>query len=388
MIYLDHAAHTPLDPAVGEAMRSADRLGNPHNLSHAPGRCAAAAIERARHEVAACIGAAADGLLFTSGATESNNLAIFGSLRPGDTLAVSAIEHPSVLRAATEWARRGHPLIELPVDRNGRIRVDALREALEQRPRLVSIMWVNNEIGTIQDMEAIANLAHDYGAWVHCDASQAVGRVAVQAELVGVDLLTLSGHKLYGPHGIGALWIRDGLPIRPQLFGGDQQYGLRPGTLNTPGIVGLGAACRAATEPLPTRHARARALGGWVREQLCARLDGCRLTVPEGLNVPEIVHCTLPHVETETLLSMLSGVALSTGSACHGGHVTPSHVLTAVSTERDRVLGGLRLSFGKDTTSDDLDQALLELTDAYRFLREATCQTNRQPLTATVGAPS
>jgi cysteine desulfurase len=363
-IYLDHLASTPLDPLVLDAMLpwfSPAAVGNPQ-AAHRPGWRAADAVEAARAEVAALIGAPPGAVLFTSGATEANTLALLGGAAPGAPCLVSAVEHASVLGCLPELRRRGCPVTILPVDADGRLAPATLETALETArrrppgPPLVSVMAANNEVGALQPLAELAAIARARGALIHSDATQAVGGGELSMDGLGLDFLSLSGHKLGGPMGIGALAARDGVTLRPPSAGGGQQRGLRPGTLPTALCVGLGAACRLA-------HARAaedsRRIAG-LRERLwfllSAALPGLRRNSPaDGL--PGCLSITLPSLDAADLLLGLPDLALSTGSACHSDAAEPSHVLLAMGRSVEEAHATLRFGLGRTTMAEEVERA-------------------------------
>lgn len=365
-IYLDHMASTPLDPAVLDEMLpwlAAGAAGNPHSAGHRAGWRAAEAIERARGEVAALIGARPGEILFTSGATEANGLALLGAVPEGWPVAASAVEHPSVLACVAELARRGHPARLLPVDGAGRADPGAL-DGLG--PALVSVMAANNEVGTVQPIGELARRCREAGGLFHTDAVQRLGTGKIDVAALGIDLLSLSGHKLHGPMGIGALFVRQGVALRPLLFGGGQQGGRRPGTLPTALCVGLGAACRIARE---RREADALRLAG-LRERLfgalAAGLPGLRRNGPEGDGgLPGCLHVTVPGADAADRLLDLPELALSTGSACGSGEGGPSHVLLALGRSAEEAFGSIRIGLGRFTTEDEVDRAAALLVEAF-----------------------
>ncbi|WP_246148159.1 cysteine desulfurase family protein [Skermanella pratensis] len=365
-IYLDHMASTPLDPAVLDEMLpwlAPDRAGNPHSAGHRAGWLAGEAVERARGEVAALIGARPGEILFTSGATEANGLALLGAVPEGWAVVASAVEHPSVLACVVELARRGHPIRLLPVDSAGRVDPGALEGG---EPALVSVMAANNEVGTIQPIGELARGCHGAGGLFHTDAVQllATGRIDVGAQ--DIDLLSLSGHKLHGPMGIGALFVRQGVALRPLLFGGGQQGGRRPGTLPTALCVGLGAACRIARERREADAARLAGLRERLFGALAAGLPGLRRNSPAGDGgLPGCLHVTIPGADAADLLLDLPDLALSTGSACSSGEGGPSHVLLAMGRSAEEAFGSIRVGLGRFTTEDEVDRVAARLMEVF-----------------------
>ncbi len=357
-IYLDHLASTPLDPAVLEAMLPwLAHAGNPH-ARHRPGWAAADAIETARAEVAALAGARPGEVVFTSGATEANNLALLGAVPEGWPVLASAIEHPSVLEC-----HRGD---RLPVDRHGMVDLDRLEAALRNGPALVSVMSANNEVGTLQPVAEIAAVCRAHGALFHCDAAQ--WPVAMD----GIDLLSLSGHKLYGPQGIGALVVRDGVSLRPQLSGGHQQNGRRAGTLPTALCVGLGEACRLARTRRDEDARRIAMLRERLFGTLADRLPGIRRTsLAEGC-LPGCLNIVVPGVDAADLLLDLPDMALSTGSACSTGREGPSHVLLALGLSPEDAHASFRFGLGRTTTGAEIDEAAARFAQAVTAWRRGS----------------
>lgn len=368
-LYLDHLASTPMAPEVFEAMRpwwDPAAAGNPHAARHRPGWRAAEAIDAARAEVAALIGARPGEILFTSGATEANNLALLGGAPDGWPVIASAIEHPSVLACLPDLAARGHQTTTLPVGPDGTADLDALTGLLAGRPALVSLMAANNEIGTIQPLAQAARACRDAGALLHTDAVQILSTGAIDVRALDLAFLSLSGHKLYGPMGIGALYVREGTPLHPRLLGGGQQEGRRAGTLPTALCVGLAAACRIARQ---RREADGRRLQE-LRERLFAALQrdlpGLRRNGAADHGLPGCLNVTLPGLDAADLLLDLPDLALSTGSACSTGSPEPSHVLRAIGLAPEDAHGSLRFGLGRGTTEDDVDQAAHQVVVAIR----------------------
>lgn len=367
-VYLDHAATTPVRPEVLEAMLpylGTTTFGNPSS-AHRFGRAARAGLEQARREVAVAVGAEPSQVVFTSGGTEADNLAVIGAAmaarhhgRPM-RVAVSAVEHKAVLAAAHEVHRLGGEEMLLPVGPDGRLDLDGLERAFEQTPAIVSVMWVNNETGVRQPIEEIAERCHRAGVLLHTDAVQAFGKVPVAIKDLPCTLLTVSGHKIGAPKGIGALIVRDRKAVEAIIHGGGQQFGIRPGTENVAGAVALGRAATLAVDELSAESARLAAL----RERL---LGSLRAAVPDLVahgdgapRAPHILNVGIPGTDSEALIMHLdlAGVAASSGSACSTGAVEPSHVLTAMGVARSLALGSIRFSLGHDTSPADLDRAV------------------------------
>ncbi len=369
MIYLDHNATTPIAAEVADAMRPflEGGFGNPSS-AHRLGREAHAAVEAARSQVAAFLGCGADELIFTSGGTESNNHALWGVVRArrdrGDHIITSAVEHPAILEVCHALVEReGVRLTVLPVDREGRVRPEDLEAALDDRTLLVSVMHANNEVGTLQPIADLARLAHAAGALFHTDAAQSLGKIPAQVDDLGVDLLSVAGHKLYAPKGIGALFIRRGVEVTPLLQGAGHERGQRPGTENVLHIVGLGKACEIAGEALAAgEEARLVTLRERLHTGLLSAL-GADTVVLNGhttARLPNTLSVGLVGARADALLGVLDGeVAASAGAACHAdGAESISSVLQAMDVPADVARGTLRLSLGRHTTAEEVDRAV------------------------------
>ncbi len=365
-IYLDHAATTPVRPEVLEAMLpylSETAFGNPSS-AHRFGRAARAGMEEAKRKVAAAVGAEPSQVIFTSGGTEADNLAIIGSAlasrdRGGPMrVAVSATEHKAVLAAAHAVRHLGGEEDILPVDAGGRIDPAGLDRALEHRPALVSVMWVNNETGTIQDIPALATRCQEAEVCFHSDAVQAFGKIPVSLRDLPCRLLTISGHKIGAPKGIGALIVRDRKAVEAIIHGGGQQFGLRPGTENVAGAVALGRAAELAVEELEHESARLRGLRDDLERRLLEAVPDLRVNGSADHRAPHVLNVAVPGADSEALLMHfdLAGIAVSAGSACSTGAVEPSHVLTAMGVPRELALGAIRFSLGHTTTDSDIDR--------------------------------
>jgi cysteine desulfurase len=370
IIYLDHMASTPLDPAVLEEMllwMTPEAAGNPHAAGHRRGWRAAEAIERARGDVAALIGARPGEILFTSGATEASGLALLGAAPEGWPVLCSAVEHPSVLACIEELARRGHGTRILPVDAAGFVDPEALEI---EGPALVSVMSANNEVGTVQPIGEVARRCRERGGLFHTDAVQLLSTSVADVRELGVDLASLSGHKLYGPMGIGALYVRQGVGLEPLMFGGGQQGGRRPGTLPTALCVGLGAACRIAKVRAAGDAARLRGLRERLFAALVAGLPGLRRNSPDDSpdhgGLAGCLHVTVPGIDAADRLLDLPDLALSTGSACSSGEGGPSHVLLAMGRSVEDAFGSIRIGLGRFTTEDEVDRAAVRLVQALQ----------------------
>ena len=379
MIYLDHAATTPVDPAVLEAMVPflSDVFGNPSSV-YGPGRVARAAIDAARDTVAAALGCQSREVIFTSGGSESDNLAIRGvAARGGDRgrhLICSQVEHHAVLHTCQDLEREGFEVTYLSVDRRGRVDPAELRLALRADTILVSVMTGNNEVGTIQPVQELAAITHEHSsAYFHTDAVQALGKVPVKVDDIGADLLTISAHKINGPKGIGALYVRMGTRIQPLITGGGHERNRRAGTENVAGIAGLGVAVDLATrnrdrDVAVMRGARDRLIDGLLRD-----VDGATLTGDPSERLPHHASFLIPGVEGDALLMRLdrAGVYASSGSACTSGSLEPSHVLLAMGIPARDALGSLRLTVGKGTSVADVDAALEVVVESVNALRQA-----------------
>ena len=383
-VYLDYHATTPVDPRVLEAMLPyfTERFGNAASKQHAFGWEAQEAVERARRQVASLINAAANEIVFTSGASESNNLAIKGvacALRArGMHVATVLTEHKSVLDSCSRLERDGWTVSRIPVDGDGFVDLDALREAMTERTTLVSVMAANNEIGVLQPLAEIAAIVHERGALLHSDAAQAFGKVPLDVTALGVDLLSLTAHKCYGPKGTGALYVRrqrPKVPIECQIDGGGHENGLRSGTLNVPGIVGLGACAEAAGAALPEESRRLAALRNRLLEGLRAGLDGgVRVNGSLERRLPHNLHVSFEGIEGEALLMALGDLAVSTGSACSSGSQAPSHVLQAIGAVGPGGGASVRFGLGRWTTDAEIDFAIGRVTTVVKSLRQ------RQPV--------
>ncbi|AEF85848.1 cysteine desulfurase [Treponema primitia ZAS-2] len=368
-IYMDYNATTPLNKEVKAAMiEDLEIYGNASSM-HSAGRHAHARVEEARKAVADLIGAPTNTVIFTSGGSESNNT-VFQTMRriasgpDGKSLTegrteiiTTAIEHPCVLNSASYLKSLGFKVTFLPVDGYGKIKMDEYKKALSEKTLLVSVMMANNEIGTIQDIRAIADLAKAAGAWMHTDAVQAAGKIPVNVEDLKVDYLTMSGHKIYGPKGIGALYVRAGAPLFPLIHGGHQEDGFRAGTYNNIGILGYGKAATLAKQNLAAYNREIRPLRNQLRDGLLANVPDITINGhPEDV-LPNTLDVSFPGAEGESILLGLdlSGIEASTGSACASGSLEPSHVLMAVGVGPELAHGSIRFSLGWGITKEDID---------------------------------
>jgi cysteine desulfurase len=374
-VYLDHHATTPVDPRVAEVMWPyfVEKYGNASSRHHRYGWEANDAVEKAREQIAKAIGARAREVIFTSGATESNNTALKGALKASRgrrRVVTVATEHASVLDPCKRLAAEGADLVVLPVQPDGIVDLDRLRDAVTDETAIVSVMAANNEIGVLQPIAAIAAIAHERGAWFHTDAVQALGKVPFDIEASGADVVSLTAHKIYGPKGVGALWVRRKDPrveLMPLLDGGGHERGLRSGTLNVPGIVGFGAAAELASREMTEEGPRLRDL----RDRL---LDGLRSSVPDAIvngsleaRLPGNLNVSFPGVDGERLLVGLEDIAVSSGAACTS--TQPSHVLRALGHPVDLALASLRFGLGRGTTVGDIDLTIDRVTELVARLR-------------------
>ena len=378
-IYLDYNATTPVAPEVLEAMLPwlREQFGNASS-SHAFGKRAAAAVAHAREQVADMIGAQADEIVFTGCATESNNVAVLGVAAAQDHtkrhIVISAIEHPAVMAPAISLRERGWRVTIVPVDVTGRIQIERLEEALGSDTALVSVMHANNEVGTVQPITRIAQLARARGIVMHTDAAQSAGKLPLHVDGLGVDLLTLAGHKFYAPKGVGALYVRRGTPIRSILHGAEQERGLRPGTENVALIVALGAAAALVAPSLARRpgapaqvNVQMLAMRDRLHARLTAAIPGLLLNGHPDERLPNTLHVSFPGVSGRTLLSDAADiVAASVGSACHSEYDAVSGVLAAMGFDAARAAGAVRLSVGRMTTEAEIDRAADGLVASWR----------------------
>jgi cysteine desulfurase len=410
-VYLDHNATTPVEREVLEAMLPylSEDFGNASSI-HSFGQGARAAVETAREQVAALIGARPQEIIFTSGGTESDNHAIFGivaaasgakndvaasgaknnvAASAGKQIAphviTSSIEHEAVLNTCQALEKRGVGVTYLPVDHAGRVDPGVLRDTLALHPEtvLVTVMHANNELGTVQPLEEIGRIAAEADVYFHSDAVQSAGKLPIDVNAMRLDALSLSGHKLYAPKGVGALYLRSGTRIRQLLYGGHHQRGFRPGTENVPGIVGLGKAAEIARQSLAADAKRIAPLRDALEQGLLARVPDARINAQSAPRTPNTTNITFPGIEGEALVIALDlkGLACSTGAACSSGAVEPSHVLTAIGLPPEAARATLRFSLGRHTTREDIDFALAVVPAAVEQLRELS-PTYRKPVAA------
>jgi cysteine desulfurase len=397
-VYLDYNATTPVDPAVLDAMLPyfTANFANASSI-HTPGQRARNAVETAREQVAGLIGANPKEVVFTSGGTESDNHAIFGILNPalsqsfaagrhagpaspapGPHIITTAIEHEAVLNACQQAEKRGAHITYLPVDKNGQINPQYLKSSIRPETILIAVMHANNELGTIQPLEEIGKIAKEADIYFHTDAVQSIGKIPVDVTALAVDLLSLSGHKIYAPKGIGALYIKGGTHLQQLLYGGHHQRGARPGTENVAGIVGLGAAAAIAKKTQAEEAKRISKLRDHLEQEIVKVVPDAKINGANTARLPNTSNITFPGLEGEALLISLDlkGLAISTGAACSSGAVEPSHVLTAIGLSAEDARASLRFSLGRPTTREEVNQALTIVPAAVQQLRQLS-PTNR-----------
>ncbi|GAB4405910.1 MAG: cysteine desulfurase family protein [Thermodesulfovibrionales bacterium] len=370
MIYLDNNASTPVDPEVVDAIYSTlkTNFGNPSS-SHDMGLRARASVEKAREQVAELIGSLPEDISFTSGGTESNNLAIIGTAqRHGKGhIITSVIEHPSVMNPCRYLEGRGFDVTYVNVDRYGRVIIEDIERAIRKETILITVMHANNETGVLQPVEEIGVIARERGITFHTDAAQTLGKIPVNIRTLNVDMMTIASHKFYGPKGIGALYIRKGLDVVPILYGAGHEKGLRPGTENVPGIVGMGRACELARIYVKDRVSHAKKLTNMLYSSLKEKIEGIRLNGHETMRLPNTLNIHIPGVDSSELLERIKDrVAASSGSACHAGQRKPSSVLTAMGLSDTDALSSIRLSTGKDNTEGEIREAVEVIVKAVQ----------------------
>jgi cysteine desulfurase len=379
-VYFDHNATTPVDRRVLEAMMPyfSEDFGNASSI-HSFGQRTRGAVEKARKSVAELIGARTAEITFTSGGTESDNLAIFGVVGAAEVEAgkskhviTTQIEHSAVLHVCEALEKQGVEVTYLPVNRDGLINLEDLRSAIGPETVLITIMHANNELGTVQPLEEIGKIAAAADVWFHTDAVQSAGKIPIDVDRMGVDLLAISAHKLYGPKGVGALFVRKGTNLAPVLYGGHHERDLRPGTENVAGIVGLGKAAELAREELASCAAKISALRDRLEEGILARVPHARINGSREHRTPNTANILFSSVEGESLVIALDlkGVACSTGAACSSGAVEPSHVLTAIGLPKEEARACLRFSLGRENTPEEIEFALAAIPGVVERLRD------------------
>lgn len=377
-IYLDYNATTPCDPRVVEKMLPYfyETYGNPSNGLHIQGRKSAKAVDVAREQIADLIGARSNEIVFTSGATESNNLAILGLARfrqnvQRKRIVTCVIEHKAVLLPCKKLKEEGFDVVFLPVDKNGRVVLEEARNSIDDNTLLVSIQGANNEIGTLQPIKELAELAHQHGALFHSDAAQAVGKVPVSVDDWEVDLLSLSAHKFYGPKGVGVLYIRGGtgaIPLEPIGYGGGQESGLRSGTTNVPSIVGLGEASKLTKSTLSDEAVRVLEIRNQIESQITSRIPLSKINGVFADRLPNTTSITFQDVDADALIYNAPNIMIGTGSACTSGAIEPSHVLTALGLSREDASSTIRISLGRYNRKDEIHTITESVVDAWSNL--------------------
>lgn len=377
-IYMDNHATTPVDPRVLERMLPyfTDKFGNAASRSHTFGWAAETAVETARAEVAHLLGAKPDEIVFTSGATESDNLAIKGvaeaNREKGNHIVTAVTEHKAVIDSLKHLEKHGYQVTYLPVQKDGRIDLNDLERALGDQTILVTIMAANNETGVLQPLAEIGNLCRQRGVLFHTDAAQAAGKIPLHAGNQNLDLISISAHKMYGPKGVGGLYVRNAPDLRlaPLIDGGGHEHGLRSGTLNVPGIVGLGQACALATDEMPEESSRAAGLRNRLRDQITSELEEVYVNGSVEHRLPGNLNLSFAGVDGEELLTGLDDIALSSGAACTSGHIEPSYVLRALGISDALAQSSLRFGIGRFNTEPEVDYVAGRVIEVVRQLRD------------------
>jgi cysteine desulfurase len=385
-VYLDNNATTPVLPEVFEAMRPyfAEHFGNASSIHH-HGQETRAAVERARESVAALLGCRASEIVFTSGGTEGDNLAISGLTHAGDHVISSTIEHHAVLNSCKHLEAMGCELTYVPVDGRGLVDPDDVRRALRPHTKLITIMMANNETGVLQPVEEIGKIAEEADVYFHTDAVQAAGKVPIDVKRFGSDLLSISGHKMHAPQGVGALYVRKGTMLQPMFYGGSHERSRRAGTENVPGIVGLGKAAELAKEALERGDLeRMSAMRDRIEQKILSEIEATGVNGEGAPRVPNTTNIHFDYIEGEALVIALDlkGLAVSTGAACSSGAIEPSHVLTAMGLPPEIARASLRFSLGKQNTPEDVDFALSLLPQTVARLRELSPVYNRAAISS------
>lgn len=376
-VYLDHSATTPVDPEVAALMMTyyTEKYGNPSSV-HSFGREAKQALEEARRQVAELIGAEPSEVTFTSGGTEADNLAILGTAealsKKGKHIITSAVEHHAVLETCEYLEKNGFDLTVVPVDEEGIVSVESVKKAIRPDTILITMMHANNEVGAIQPVAEIGKLAKEHGIVFHVDAVQSFGKIPIDVKAMAIDLLTISSHKIYGPKGVGALYIRKGVRVAPRIYGGGQEKKRRSGTENTPGIIGFGKACELAGQRMAEDAQHLSKLRDKLMNGIVETIDYVKINGPLGdKRLPNNVNVSIQFVEGESLLLSLDmlGIAASSGSACTSGSLDPSHVLLAMGLVHEIAHGSLRFTLGRQNTEEDIDYVLEQLPKIVERLR-------------------
>ena len=381
-VYLDNNATTPVLPEVFEAMRPyfGEHFGNASSIHH-HGQETRAAVEDARESVAALLGCSAAEVIFTSGGTESDNLAISGLVAPGDHVITSSVEHSAVLQSSKALAKLGCEVTVLPVDGRSLIDPADVRRALRPKTRLISVMMANNETGALQPVVEIGKIAAEAGVLFHTDAVQAAAKVPIDVKWIGCQALSISGHKIHAPQGTGALYLKKGTQIEPLLYGGRHERSRRAGTENVPGIVGLGKAAKLAKEAFDRNDDRKiAAMRDRLQQGILAQVDGAVVNGEGIARVPNTTNIRFDHIEGEALVIALDlkGLAVSTGAACSSGAIEPSHVLVAMGLSSEQARASIRFSLGKQTTAEDIDFALSLVPETVARLRALSPAYNKE----------
>lgn len=377
-IYLDYNATTPCDPRVVEKMLPffGTTYGNPSNGLHVQGRRSAKAVDDAREQVARLIGAQSNEIVFTSGATESNNLAILGiaHMRQNGNrkrIVTCVVEHKAVLLPCKKLIEEGFDVVFLPVDNNGKVILEEARQVINDDTLLVSIQGANNEVGTLQPIKELAEFTHQHGALFHCDAAQAAGKIPVNVDDWRIDLLSMSAHKLYGPKGVGALYVRGGsssIPMEPIWYGGGQENGLRSGTANVPGIVGFGEACHLSNIELESDFKRIQEMRDEIEAQLTVQIPSMVRNVIGAKRLPNTLSLTFPGIDADALILNATEIMIGTGSACTSGAIEPSHVLTALGKSRENASSTIRISLGRFNLKSEIPIITKTIKQAFYVL--------------------
>jgi cysteine desulfurase len=378
-IYFDNHATTPVDPRVLEAMLPyfTEKFGNAASRNHEFGWRAEEAVENARGQIARLIGANPKEIVFTSGATESDNLAIKGVAEAyrekGNHIVTQVTEHKAVLDSCKRLEKYGHEVTYLPVERDGRVRVEDIRAAITPKTILISMMYANNEIGVVQPVGEIGKIAKEKGVLFHVDAVQAVGKIPVNVEKDGIDLMSISAHKMYGPKGVGALYVRRKNPrvqLAAMIDGGGHERGMRSGTLNVPGIVGLGKACAICQAEMDAEGKRLVRLRDRLQRALMSGLDGTSINGSEEWRLPNNLNISFAGVEGESMLMGINDIAVSSGSACTSAHIEPSYVLKALGVNEDLAHSSIRFGLGRFNTEEEVDYVAARVIETVKRLRE------------------
>ncbi len=373
-VYLDNNATTPVLPEVLEAMRPyfSEHFGNASSIHH-HGQETRSAVERARHSVASFLGCTAAEIIFTSGGTEADNLAIAGLTAPGDHIITSTVEHSAVLQTCRHFEDSGCEVTYVPVDANGQVDPEDVRRALRPNTRLISVMMANNETGVLQPVEEIGKIAAEAGICFHTDAVQAGGKIPIDVQQIACHALSISGHKMHAPQGVGALYVRKGTKLRPLFYGGRHERSRRAGTENVPGIVALGKAAEMAMQGFERGDDKKTSeLRDRLQQGILAQVEEAAVNGGDAARVPNTSNIYFDHIDGEAMVIALDlkGLSVSTGSACSSGAIEPSHVLTAMGLKNDRARASLRFSLGKQNTEEDIDLALALVPETVARLRE------------------